>query len=190
MNVNLRGQTTGLRARGRVYRSLARAFAPPDAVFPVAGPSRWRRDEEYTRLFVAPRPLVYPYESMYSPVPRVMGETTLDVTRWYEAAGFIVPGWHDLPDHVALELAFMAWLAGEERAARCQGEPWRLARTLHFELTFLHDHLIGWIPQFAEAVETSSCLPFYQGMATRLRRWIPWDLDVVSSLAAGLSGEG
>lgn len=184
--MNPTGLAAGPRARQGAYRALAHAFAPPNGG--RAGPVGRGRAAEYTRLFVAPRPIVYPYESMYEPAPRVMGETTLAVEQCYAASGFPAPEWRDLPDHVALELHFMAWLAGEESAARLRREPWRLARTLHLELTFLQDHLIRWIPRFSEAVGVSTRLVFYRTMAERLRQWIPWDLDVVLARTAAMSG--
>jgi TorA maturation chaperone TorD len=154
--------------RSREYLRLATTFAPPDRQ------STSRLSREYTRLFVAPRPLLYPYESMYrGPSPRVMGDSTLDVVRRYREAGFsIPPGWRDLPDHVALELSFMGALA-ENEVERWRGGSHKPARALaHLQRRFMEDHLLPWVPEFCDAVLRISRTTRFQSAADHLKHLI------------------
>lgn len=168
-------------ARGRAdrYRRLAARFAPPPG-----GTPRDRR--AYTRLFVAPRPRLYPYESMYrDEPPRVMGEHTREVARWYRDAGFAVPAeWHDLPDHIALELGFMAALAETEAAEWERGEA-RAARALaERERGFVEAHLLPWVPAFSSAVLQAAPGANLREAARSLQAWIPRDHDWLLRLTA------
>jgi DMSO reductase family type II enzyme chaperone len=119
---------------------------------------------EYNRLFVGPgRPQAPPYESVYrDPRGLVMGPTARDVERRYAEAGLaLAPDYHDLPDHVAMELGFMAYLTMQE--AEAQGKDVRV--WLEKERTFLRDHLIVWLPRFCQRVREKSQHPFYATLA-------------------------
>lgn len=167
------------RGRSRDYRRLAAAFSPPT----------WRRparlDREYTRLFVAPRPLVYPYESMHrGPCPRVMGDSTLDVGRHYREAGLSVPAaWRDLPDHIALELLFVGTLAEAEAAGWQRHEPGAARAVADRERRFLEDHLLPWVPEFCAAVHRASSHAHFRRAAGQLRDLLPRDHDWLLALA-------
>lgn len=154
------------RQRARAYQRLATIFSPPGQ------DSSCRHSREYTDLFVAPRPRVYPYESMYrGQPPRVMGDSTLDVVRHYRRAGFpIPPGWHDLPDHVALELAFMGVLAENEAARWDEGADSEARAMAHVARAFAEDHLLRWLPEFCEAV----CKASHRGRLERAAQRLRW----------------
>jgi DMSO reductase family type II enzyme chaperone len=119
---------------------------------------------EYNRLFVGPgRPQAPPYESVYrSPQRLVMGPAARDVERLYAEAGLaLAPDHHDLPDHVATELGFMAYLALRETEA--QGE--EVLAWLNTQHAFLRDHLTVWLPRFCQQVREMSQHPFYAALA-------------------------
>lgn len=169
------------RDRSHRYQQLARAFSPP------AWPCDSRLSREYTRLFVAPRPLVYPYESMHrDPCPRVMGDFTLDVIRCYREAGFRVSdAWRDLPDHVALELHFMSTLAEAEAQRWRGGEDEPAGAVARRERRFLEDHLLPWVPEFCDAVLRASRLKCFRRAVDHLRNVLPRDHDWLLALTAG-----
>lgn len=167
--------------RSREYLRLATTFSPPGRQ-PVPRLSR-----EYTRLFVAPRPQVYPYESMYGgQSPRVMGESTLDVVRRYREAEFPIPlAWRDLPDHVALELSFMGALAKNE-GERWRGGAHKPARAVaQLQRRFMEDHLLPWVPEFCDAVLRASSDARFQSAADHLKLLILRDHDWLLALTPG-----
>jgi DMSO reductase family type II enzyme chaperone len=139
---------------------------------------------EYNRLFVGPgRPEAAPYESVYrDPHGQVMGPATRDVVRHYREAGLApASDHHDLPDHVAMELSFMAYLALEESTA--QGEEAQI--WLEKEQTFLQEHLGTWLPLFCQRVTAASRHPFYTALARLTSAFV--DLDA-QQLDAGQIG--
>lgn len=91
-----------------------------------AGDVRAELDEEYRRLFLGPLPpYVVPVESVYKPWAKapecqlpfasekgyLMGDPALDMMRRYRAEGIEIPEeLYAMPDHIALELEYMAFL--------------------------------------------------------------------------------
>ena len=118
---------------------------------------------EYNRLFVGPgRPQVPPYESVYRNPRGLMGATAQVVTQRYAQAGLgMSVNFHDLPDHVATELGFMAYLAMQETEANGQEAKTWVER----EHAFLREHLGIWLPHFCQRVRETSRHPFYKALA-------------------------
>lgn len=131
---------------------------------------------EYNRLFVGPgRPQAPPYESVYrDPRGLVMGPAARAVERRYAEAGLALePGYHDLPDHVATELGFMAYLATQEAEAQDEDTLAWLDR----ERTFLRDHLTVWLPRFCQRVRKASQHPFYAALAELTMTFVSLDVQ-------------
>src|SRR3972149_3434824 len=115
---------------------------------------------EYTRLFTNAIPTVPcpPYESVYRE-DVIMGDSTLCVLECYNKAGLkVVEKFHDLPDHVAVELEFLYYLTeygyGDEHDS------------------FIEEHFSKWIPKFCEDVEKNDRTGFYGPAATVLQSFI------------------
>lgn len=128
----------------------------------------------YNRLFVGPRrPLAPPYESLYrDPGGLVMGPSAQAVQACYTEAGIaLTPDYRDLPDHVAVELGFMAYLAAEE--AEAEGE--QAGRWRERQSAFLRQHLAAWLPAFCERVRAASQHPFYLAVADLAQAFMNWD---------------
>jgi TorA maturation chaperone TorD/NAD-dependent dihydropyrimidine dehydrogenase PreA subunit len=124
----------------------------------------------YTHLFLGPgRPAVYPYESCYrDPGSRVMGPWAVAAQKAYAAEGLaLAPNYRDLPDHVAAELAFMAYLVEREAMAWEQGDIEGATAYRARQSAFLRDHLGCWVPAFCQNVLTHTDHRFYI-MAARL----------------------
>jgi TorA maturation chaperone TorD/NAD-dependent dihydropyrimidine dehydrogenase PreA subunit len=139
---------------------------------------------EYSRLFVGPARLeAPPYESVYrDPQGLVMGTAAQDVLWCYAAEGLTLsPGYHDLPDHVAVELEFMAHLAGREAQAWKREDVEGALTYLGKEDAFLRDHLKGWVSAFCERIRGGTEHPFYAALATLTGAFVALDAQQIST---------
>ncbi len=120
------------------------------------------REKEYTRLFVNAFPDVVapPYESVYMDGKgRVWGESTSSVLKLYRSAGIdISESFHDVPDHIAAELAFASYLKASIYAGDYDKE--RIYKVLIVE------HLGRWAPEFLHKVISASRIEFYRRLAS------------------------
>lgn len=162
-------------AHSKRYLELAQAFRAPAEGAPND------RILAFTRLFLGPgRPIAHPYESVYVE-SQLAGESTDRVSRCYAEAGLQVSDAHpELPDHISLELAFMAHLTLREVSEIERGEIWR--RRQH---DFLQRHLARWLPSFCQRLEQSDGPPFYREAARAAKSLVEQDLARLSSSAHG-----
>ncbi|HUW13341.1 MAG TPA: molecular chaperone TorD family protein [Anaerolineae bacterium] len=156
--------------RSRTYYELAGGLSEPQTGL----------ESEFARLFVGPgRPVAHPFESVYRE-GRTMGECTVDVRRRLAAEG-VAPGDNVLPDHVGIELAFMAHLASREASAWETGEPEEALEVLTRQDSFLQTHLLAWLPQFCHRVLVGRPHDFYAGLARQAETFVSEDAARVRS---------
>ncbi len=122
---------------------------------------------EYTALFLGPGGHISPHESVHAETSGVLwGQSTGEVKRYIESAGFAYdPECHGLPDHISVELEFMAALAGEEAQAFRDADYSAASNCLKYQKEFLADHLGKWAPAFCRQVTERAEHPFYRGIA-------------------------
>jgi len=193
------------RLRGETYGFLSAAFAPPlpdweevrergkaladlKALFPQLPPcplprngnEAWSR--EYLCLFYGPFHLpAPPYESVYLH-GEVLGPAALEVVREYRRAGLALsPDYKNLPDHLAVELEFMAFLCYKEAEGWKEEGPEKLIESLKREEEFLSRHLTLWLPRFYERVAAASA-PHYTGVVRFLYDFVLLDREHVIAL--------
>ena len=155
---------TTARQRSRIYADLARAFSEAEPGL----------EPEFTRLFLGPgRPVAHPFESVYRE-GRTMGDTTLAVRRQLIQEG-LCPDGRTLPDHVSIELAFLAYLAACEAQAWDEGDADRVRDCLTRQESFLCDHLIVWLPQFCRRVLAGRPHTHYADLARRAETFVAGD---------------
>lgn len=145
---------------------------------------------EYTRLFVGPYTLpAPPYESVYrEPTWGVMGETTREVRHAYEAASLTFePGVRELPDHVGIELEFLACLSEEEAKAWAADDEPSAIHWLEHEHTFLDRHLCQWLPAFTDRVLAATTCSFYSGLARIAQVFVTHVREQVAAVVHALS---
>lgn len=128
------------------------------------------------------------YETEYHPNadPFFRAQQMADVTGFYRAFGLQPGRTHpDRPDHLALELEFMAFLLMKKRAAgelaSLQEREEQRATCSAAEKSFFHDHLAWWVPSFAAGLRHRSGAGFYAEVARQLAAWFPLErylLDV------------
>jgi len=127
---------------------------------------------DHAALFVGPFELIAaPYGSIYSEGNRLlMGETTIDVLRFYEEAGLSVDI-KEPPDHIAIELEFMSYLCIKEAESSSDGNLGEAERYREMQLQFFRKYL-HWGQQFCESIKKGSDNQFYQSLADCLSRFM------------------
>jgi TorA maturation chaperone TorD len=80
------------------------------------------------------------------------------------------------PDHIALELEFMAILVMKKRVAEARGTAEGIEAAAVCEtaaVDFFRDHLAWWVPAFAAGLQKRAGSGFYAALATVLGAFIP-----------------
>lgn len=115
---------------------------------------------EHTRLFINayPKVIAPPYESFWRE-KEIYGETTIVIKKLYEVCGLdLSKKWHDLPDHIAAELAFLAYLENND-SIEYQDIKARL----------LEEHLKTWVDKFCEVVKNNTTLEYFKNLIILLQ---------------------
>jgi TorA maturation chaperone TorD len=138
----------------------------------LAGPSEDALLEdlavEYTRLFLGPGKHVRPFAATYldGAGASLCGPTTAWVRDFMERAGFeLAPGHRNLPDHVFVEMEFMARLTLREAEAVEAGDAAAASQSRRIQREFLETHLGRWLPQFCGHAAEHAELSFYRELA-------------------------
>ncbi len=141
---------------------------------------------EYVPLFAAnPRGVPCPpYESVYrEPMGRPTGWLLAQVEGEYAAAGLAPsPDLAELPDHVAVEMEFMAVLCGREAEAWEEGEPVRGIEALRAQKAFTNSHLTLWFPEFAQQVTAADEGGAYPVICEGAQTFFAYDRDLLEAL--------
>jgi len=123
---------------------------------------------EHARLFIGPFQLVAPpYGSLYlDDAKTVMGESTARVAAFYNSCGLqLADDFHELPDHFAVELEFISYLAFKQREAEIAGDQDEVTRVVGLQREFLERFLLPWLAPFTAAIIADGEAPFYQAIA-------------------------
>lgn len=141
---------------------------------------------EYTRLFLGPASLpAPPWESVYEGTDAVLfQESTLEVRDFYRRFGLLPESYPRVADDsLALELAFMAALAGRMEEAFRLGDDGRLQETMAGSREFLEKHLLKWIPKFTERMAGKAEGVLYPPMCLVLESYLKRDAGILKEIA-------
>ena len=121
---------------------------------------------EYTRLFVGPYKLPCPpWESVYKSARRLMMQEACDeVIGFYDEMGLAIDNPDVMPDHIGVELNFLAVLYG-----KMDSDPERRPYYMATAKRFLDEHLLRWIPEFTMDMEEAADSAFYKSLAQATR---------------------
>jgi len=123
---------------------------------------------EHARLFLGPFQLVAPpYGSYYLDDKKtVMGDSTAHVAAFYHSCGLhLADDFHELPDHITVELEFLSFLAFSQRQAEAVANDDESKRLTGLQREFLGKFLMPWLEPFTAAVISDGEAPFYQAIA-------------------------
>jgi TorA maturation chaperone TorD len=129
---------------------------------------------DYTQLFHGPVERISPYECIQLGDSEDLMGAAAEEVRWFMAeVGFKVPPESgELPDHISVELAFMAELARREAEALESDDRKTAEFTASLQHRFLTAHLGRWAERFARKVWDQAATPFYAAMAELLSGYI------------------
>lgn len=143
---------------------------------------------DYTRMFVGPFELpTPPWESTYVRKDRLIFQgTTMNVRKYYDKYGIIVSDYNiEADDHIGLELDFIYHLnelcVKIAESAEHQ-EISSLEQLLQDQQKFINDHLLKFVPEFSQLVETNANTLFFVGLAKILHHYLLIDSKVLQEL--------
>lgn len=173
---------------------LADALARDEAESSEAG-LRDALAVDFARLFIVrsrgTKHAAYPFESVYSPARRTMGDARDDVVACYRAAGLgKSDGWRVSEDHIALELDFMRVLGERAIEALATGDADGAADALKRQRDFLERHLLAWVPAFAEEMGRQAHTSFYRELAGGTVAFLKEDQGRLALLAREIESPG
>lgn len=136
---------------------------------------------EYARLFLGPGKHISPHESVHHEREDgewggLWGASTVEVKKFIEATGLEYrPDYSGMPDHISVELEFMAELIQTEVSFWAEGHENKAQQCLLLEKRFLAEHLANWMSTFCEKIISEAESSFYIEMAALTKRFIQLD---------------
>ena len=115
-----------------------------------------------------------------------MGDSTARVGSFYNGCGLqLAEDFHELPDHFAVELEFMSFLAFKQREAEVSGDLNEAARISSLQQEFLDKFLMPWLGPFTSAIINDGEAPFYQALARCTTSFITADYNALTRASNG-----
>ena len=150
----------------------------------------------YDALFSVPikGKCVTPYESVYreehvideKPIKLLMGRSAQDVQRFYSSAGLEPPdSARELPDHIGMELLFMAGMCGQQSEAIEAGQEEEARNWNAMQCQFLRQHLGEWVAPLANDIRKRCPSHFFRALATMMHELICDDMKMLAFVHAG-----
>jgi len=126
---------------------------------------------------------VSPYESDYqNDGVRDKGVIIADVAAFYRAFGFETSKeMRDVPDHVAIELAFVSYLKLKQAFALMDENYGAVEICREAEEKFLSEHVLTWLRRFLERVREHAANDFYEKAARMAERFLAGKEGVASA---------
>ncbi|WP_434512080.1 TorD/DmsD family molecular chaperone [Desulfitobacterium sp. AusDCA] len=131
---------------------------------------------DFDQLFIVPGPnLTFPYESCYThrnvdgTFGRLWQEPAQDMQRILKEWKLeFAEGWNLIPDHISVELFFMAELC--HRCTTAEKSQYQALR--NWQINFFNKHLRVWGFEFVECLTEKAQTDFYRGVSKLLREFL------------------
>lgn len=149
--------------------------------------------QEFMNLFKVPGgQYVSPYESVYRDTRDVagqrvkgllMGPSAVDVQKWYRLAAVeICDEYKDLPDHVCLELNYLAHLCAKEQEFASTKDWAKLARAWEMQRDFLAAHVVTWLGELRDKIHEKSHNAYFRALADMAVEFTQRDLATLEGV--------
>ncbi len=149
--------------------------------------------QEFMSLFKVPGgQYVTPYESVFRDTGEIggkqtkgllMGQSAIDVQKWYRLAALeIAQEYKDLPDHICLELNYLAHLCAKEQEFASAGDEARLTRAWEMQRDFLAAHVVSWIDALRDKIYEKSQHAYFRAVADMAVEFTRRDLATLEGL--------
>ena len=144
---------------------------------------------EYTKMFIGPtRPRAPYWESVYlDPRELLFLESTSEVRATYRSEGLEIKGEHgrEAEDALPFELDFLAYLTRHAIEAFGKDDIDEYTRLLDVQARFETEHMLDWLPKFAERAAKVEDATFYPNLCAATERLIQDDLNLLRNLKQG-----
>ncbi|MCP4249754.1 MAG: molecular chaperone TorD family protein [bacterium] len=149
--------------------------------------------QEFMNLFKVPGgQYVTPYESVFRDTRDVagrqvkgllMGRSAIDVQKWYRLAALeIRDDYQDLPDHICIELDYLAHLCAKEQEFAAAGDEAKLTRAWEMQRDFLAAHVVSWIDELRDKIHEKSSHGYYRAVSNMAVDFTQRDLATLEGL--------
>ena len=130
-----------------------------------------------------------PYESVFtSESGLLMQEARDEVYRYYcEAHVEVEPTLQTPEDHLSFECEFMATLAERMAEALCEGNSAQALKLAQTQQAFHREHLLSWIDDYCDCLQSCATTRFYQGVAHLTRGFVAEDALMLADTVEALS---
>jgi len=133
-------------------------------------------EQEFMALFKVPGGrYVAPYESVFRDTHEIggqrvggllLGQSAIDVQKWYRLAALeFKDDCKELPDHIALELEYLAHLCSKEHEFTAAGDESHMRRAQEMQRDFLAAHICSWIGALRDRIVEKAKGSFYRTVA-------------------------
>ncbi len=139
---------------------------------------KFRQDanQEFMNLFRVPgAQYVTPYESVYRDSRDIagrqtpgllMGPSAIEVQKWYRLGAVEVREEAEfLPDHICMELSFLAHLCAKEHAFITSGDNEKTQRSREMQRDFLASHPVCWVDRLKGKIHEKSRHPYFRAVS-------------------------
>lgn len=135
-------------------------------------------EQEYSRVFVGPRPPVLAHETYYRDDTEFIGKGLAEVEESYSAGGWKPPETYpEENDFIAVELAFLRNLIDRQR----QGQ----VEVFGFQRVFLDQHFLAWVDDLSEDVLDKTDVNYYRAAAHILAGFAEFEDELVAQMVPG-----
>jgi len=134
----------------------------------------------------------FPYESVYTSLGGLIMQDARDqVLRLYREEGLDRSEELEVPeDHLALELEFMAYLCQKTLESLEAGHDPTVAEYLGKQKTFLHQHLLNWVPSFCADTQQFAQTDFYKAAAKVTHGFLKMEQVLIDGLVEATQTAG